>query len=128
MIFQKLFVFVAPPASASSWLLGTPLHILLTCRDFPSTAVFIARQCGIVRNQRVDDIRDLAPVLTGPVRQYDPEDPHRIVKTIALAGKDLPEMTDAQWDQVCLSHPAYVSCASTKRLFLRGPRLNRNCG
>jgi magnesium-transporting ATPase (P-type) len=72
----------------------------LTGSDFPSTAVFIARQCGIVRNQNVDDINDLAPVISTPVKIYDPEDTKRIVKSIALTGKDLPQMTDAQWDQV----------------------------
>jgi len=70
------------------------------CRDFPSTAVFIARQCGIVRNQKVDDISDLSPTISSPVKVYDPEDTKRIVKSIALAGKDLPTMTDDQWEQV----------------------------
>lgn len=70
-------------------------------RDFPSTAVFIARQCGIVRNQQVDNIRDLAPVITTAIRIYDPEDNKRIVKSIALTGTDLKEMNDAQWDQLC---------------------------
>jgi hypothetical protein len=65
--------------------------------------VFIARQCGIVRNQKVDDMRDLAPVMTGPVKQYDPEDTKRICKSIALTGKDIPELTDTQWEQVKLA-------------------------
>lgn len=73
------------------------------CRDFPSTAVFIARQCGIVRNQKVDDISDLSPTISSPVKIYDPEDKKRIVKSIALAGKDLPAMTDDQWEQVTYS-------------------------
>lgn len=73
------------------------------CRDFPSTAVFIARQCGIIRNQKVDDIGDLSPTISSPVKVYDPEDTMRIVKSIALAGKDLPAMTDDQWEQVASS-------------------------
>jgi magnesium-transporting ATPase (P-type) len=76
--------------------------IVSNSRDFPSTAVFIARQCGIVRNQNVDDIKDLTPVMTSPVKQYDPEDTKRICKTIALTGKDIPEMNDTQWEQVSL--------------------------
>jgi sodium/potassium-transporting ATPase subunit alpha len=69
--------------------------------DFPSTAVYIARQCGIVRNQRVDSITNLSPTSTDPIKPYDPEDKLRIVKSIVLAGKDLQEMNDNQWEQLC---------------------------
>ena len=71
-------------------------------RDFPKTAISIARQCGIIRNQTVDDISDLVPDLTTPIREYDVEDEKRICKSIALTGKDLPEMTDSQWHQVTI--------------------------
>jgi magnesium-transporting ATPase (P-type) len=67
-------------------------------RDFPSTAAAIARQCGIIRNDQVDDFSDLNP--NNPIKEYDPEDPHRICKSIVLSGKDLTEMKDPQWDQV----------------------------
>jgi sodium/potassium-transporting ATPase subunit alpha len=36
-----------------------------------------------------------------PLKLYDPEDKKRICKSIALTGKDLPEMTDLQWEQLC---------------------------
>lgn len=36
-----------------------------------------------------------------PLKIYDPEDKKRICKSIALTGKDLPEMTDLQWEQLC---------------------------
>jgi magnesium-transporting ATPase (P-type) len=68
-------------------------------RDFPTTAISIARQCGIIRNSRVDDIRDLLPHAPF-VKEYDPDDRNRIGKSIALTGKDLPQMTDSQWHQV----------------------------
>ena len=68
-------------------------------RDFPTTAISIARQCGIIRNSRVDNISDLDPLVTS-VKEYDPDDKKRICKSIALTGKDLPEMKDSQWHQV----------------------------
>ena len=68
--------------------------------DFPSTAEAIARQCGIIRNEKVDDINDLSIELSSPIKEYNPEDPLRICKSIVLSGKDLNEMKDSQWDQV----------------------------
>ena len=60
--------------------------------------MFIARQCGIVRNQQVDNINDIPP--NGTVKLFDPEDKKRIVKSIALTGTDLNQMEDSQWEQV----------------------------
>jgi magnesium-transporting ATPase (P-type) len=68
--------------------------------DFPSTAVAIARQCGIIRNQKVDDFRDLTSGLNAPIKEYNGDDPMRIVKSIVLSGKDMLEMKDEQWEQV----------------------------
>jgi magnesium-transporting ATPase (P-type) len=82
------------------------MYIVLSAnvsRDFPLTAISIARQCGIIRNQRVDDIKDLALELTTPIAEYNFDDPQRICKSIALTGKDLPAMTDSQWHQVMLA-------------------------
>ena len=70
-------------------------------RDFPTTAISIARQCGIIRNTKVDNIMDL-PRQAAFVKEYDPEDRQRICKSIAMTGKDLPEMTDSQWHQVSI--------------------------
>jgi magnesium-transporting ATPase (P-type) len=68
--------------------------------DFPSTAAAIARQCGIIRNEKVDDYTDLSSGLNAPIKQYDPEDDNRICKSIVLSGKDLMEMKDGEWNQV----------------------------
>ena len=72
--------------------------------DFPTTAISIARQCGIIRNTKVDDIKDL-PSEASFIKEYDPDDRQRICKSIALTGKDLPQMTDSQWHQVNILHP-----------------------
>ena len=69
-------------------------------RDFPSTAVAIARQCGIIENEKVDDFTDLTSDSNAPIKEYRPDDPHRIHNSIVLSGKDLTEMKDAQWNQV----------------------------
>jgi magnesium-transporting ATPase (P-type) len=69
-------------------------------RDFPSTAVAIARQCGIIENEKVDDLSDLISDLNAPVKEYNPDNPDRICTSIVLSGKDLSEMKDAQWNQV----------------------------
>jgi magnesium-transporting ATPase (P-type) len=67
--------------------------------DFPSTAAAIARQCGIITNEKVDDFSYLMPNLSVPIKEYDPEDPRRICKSIVLSGKDLTKMKEAQWNQ-----------------------------
>lgn len=79
--------------------------------DFPTTAISIARQCGIIRNTKVDDIKDL-PLQASFVKEYDPDDKHRICKSIALTGKDLPQMTDSQWHQVNILYRAANSALS----------------
>jgi hypothetical protein len=79
------------------------------------TAISIARQCGIIRNQRVDDIKDLVPELTTPVAEYNFLDPRRICKSIALNGKDLPEMTDSQWHQVIVLGPRPIVVVPVRR-------------
>jgi magnesium-transporting ATPase (P-type) len=68
--------------------------------DFPSTAAAIARQCGIIRNEKVDDYSDLSSGLNSPIKEYDPEDDNRIRKSIVLSGKDLTGMKDGEWNQV----------------------------
>lgn len=60
----------------------------------------IARQCGIITTEKVEDIADLNPELENPIRKWDPEDPNRIRRSIVLSGKDLLEMKDPQWNQV----------------------------
>jgi sodium/potassium-transporting ATPase subunit alpha len=69
-------------------------------RDFPSTAAAIARQCGIITNEKTDDFTDLSLQVDVPIRIFNPEDPLRICKSIVLSGKDLNEMKDIQWNQV----------------------------
>ena len=69
-------------------------------RDFPSTAAAIARQCGIIMNEKVDDFTDLQPDSGIPIKYYDPEDATRICKSIVLSGTDLTEMKDSQWERV----------------------------
>ena len=53
----------------------------------------------------------------------------RIVKSIALAGKDLPTRTDDQWEQVG-SHQIHLksSFVNMKRSSLPGQRLSRSFG
>jgi magnesium-transporting ATPase (P-type) len=69
-------------------------------RDFPSTAAAIARQCGIITNEKTDDFTDLSLEANTSIRIFDPEDDRRICKSIVLSGKDLMEMKDIQWNQV----------------------------
>src|SRR5271167_1602941 len=98
-------------------------------RDFPSTAVAIARQCGIIENEKVDDFTALTSDLNAPVKEYNPDDPHRICNSIVLSGKDMTEMKDAQWEQVAFTiFGANCSYVSTKRSCLPGPRRSRNYG
>jgi len=77
------------------------LQIAFNDSDFPSTAAAIARQCGIITNEKFDDIKDLPPDFEGKVKLFDPEDNMRICKSIVLAGKDLDEMKEIQWEQLC---------------------------
>jgi hypothetical protein len=93
--FVELLVF------ASSWLQGTSSASYASDNsDFPSTAAAIARQCGIIRNEKVDDFADLPTESNIPIKYYDPEDATRICKSIVLSGKDLTEMKDSQWERV----------------------------
>jgi magnesium-transporting ATPase (P-type) len=72
----------------------------LIYRDFPSTAAAIARQCGIITNEKVDEYNDLILNPTLPIKPFDPEDVQRICKSIVLSGKELSAMKDEQWNQV----------------------------
>ena len=99
-IFLKSYESVGLLAFDSSWLQGMLLLLLAEIRDFPSTAAAIARQCGIILNEKVDDYNDLSSGLNAPIKQYDPEDKNRICKSIVLSGKDLTEMKDGEWEQV----------------------------
>jgi sodium/potassium-transporting ATPase subunit alpha len=47
----------------------------------------------------VDDFTDLNE--TNTIKEYDPEDPMRICKSIVLSGNDLNQMKDEQWNQLC---------------------------
>ena len=98
--FLKSYESVGPLVFDSSWSQGMLLLLLAEIRDFPSTATAIARQCGIIRNEKVDDYNDLSSGLNAPIKQYIPEDNKRICKSIVLSGKDLPEMKDWEWEQV----------------------------
>jgi magnesium-transporting ATPase (P-type) len=93
--------YVALLVFGSSWSQGKHKWRYRTdLRDFPSTAAAIARQCGIIRNEKVDDFTDLPTESDIPIKYYDPEDATRICKSIVLSGKDLNEMKDSQWEKV----------------------------
>jgi hypothetical protein len=95
------FEFVGLLVFASLWLQGNPrVYYASESSDFPSTAAAIARQCDIIRNEKVDDFADLPTESDIPIKYYDPEDANRICKSIVLSGKDLTEMKDSQWERV----------------------------
>jgi sodium/potassium-transporting ATPase subunit alpha len=76
------------------------VFVVIDGSDFPSTAAAIARQCGIITNEKCDDIRDLSLDGDVAIRPYDPENELRICKSIVLSGKDLQDMKDSQWNQL----------------------------
>ena len=48
----------------------------------------------------MDDFNDLTSGLNAPIKEYEPEDPLRIVKSIVISGQDLNVMKEDQWHQV----------------------------
>jgi sodium/potassium-transporting ATPase subunit alpha len=113
--FLKSYKSVGELGFDSSWSQGTLLLLLAEIRDFPSTAAAIARQCGIIRNEKVDDYNDLSSGLSAPIKQYDPEDNKRICKSIVLSGKDLTEMKDGDWEQVIVLWHNLIAVMSVRR-------------
>jgi magnesium-transporting ATPase (P-type) len=79
--------------------------------------VAIARQCGIITNEKVDEFNDLLLNPNLPIKSYDPEDVHRICKSIVLSGKELSATKDEQWSQV----------NNGKALLIAALRIRRNC-
>lgn len=74
------------------------IRIFMVTGDFGLTALAIARQCGIVSADRVDDATALQRYTSGSdtlvKKQHSPS-------AIVISGSELLSLNDTQWDQLC---------------------------
>ncbi|KUL82200.1 hypothetical protein ZTR_10159 [Talaromyces verruculosus] len=74
------------------------IRIFMVTGDFGLTALAIARQCGIVSADSVDDVTALQRYASGSDTAVNKE---HSLSAIVISGSELLSLNDTQWDQLC---------------------------
>ncbi|KAL4065659.1 hypothetical protein V8B97DRAFT_1141491 [Scleroderma yunnanense] len=96
------------------------VRVFMVTGDFKLTAVAIAKQVGIVTQDRIDTILDVrSPILADPYRAV-PISPHAIKpspdgpeRSLVLTGDDITSLTSTDWDVIIGSYTEIVFARTT---------------